>query len=85
MDERELHFEYIRASGPGGQNVNKVATAVQMRFDIANSALASDIKGRLIRLAGNRVTADGVLMHRSKTLSHPGTKSRRCDPKIRRT
>lgn len=66
MDERELHFEYIRASGPGGQNVNKVATAVQMRFDIANSALASDIKGRLIRLAGNRVTADGVLMIEAK-------------------
>ena len=66
MDERELHFEYIRASGPGGQNVNKVATAVQMRFDIANSALASDIKGRLIRLAGNRVTADGVLMLEAK-------------------
>jgi ribosome-associated protein len=66
MDERELHFEYIRASGPGGQNVNKVATAVQMRFDITNSALASDIQGRLIRLAGNRVTADGVLMIEAK-------------------
>lgn len=66
MDERELHFEYIRASGPGGQNVNKVATAVQMRFDITNSALASDIKGRLLRLAGNRVTADGVLMIEAK-------------------
>ena len=66
MDERELHFEYVRASGPGGQNVNKVATAVQMRFDIANSALASDIKGRLLRLAGNRVTADGVLMIEAK-------------------
>ncbi len=66
MDERELHFEYIRASGPGGQNVNKVATAVQMRFDIANSALASDLKGRLIRLAGNRVTADGVLLIEAK-------------------
>ena len=62
IDERELHFEYLRASGPGGQNVNKVATAVQMRFDITNSQLASDIKGRLIRLAGNRVTADGVLL-----------------------
>jgi ribosome-associated protein len=66
MDERELHFEYIRASGPGGQNVNKVATAVQMRFDITNSPLASDIKGRLIRLAGNRVNTDGVLMIEAK-------------------
>jgi ribosome-associated protein len=66
IDERELHFEYIRASGPGGQNVNKVATAVQMRFDIVNSALASEIKGRLIRFAGNRVTADGVLLIEAK-------------------
>jgi len=66
MDERELQFEYIRSSGPGGQNVNKVATAVQMRFDIANSSLASDIKGRLIQLAGKRVNADGVLMLEAK-------------------
>jgi len=66
INERELHFEYIRASGPGGQNVNKVATAVQMRFDIAHSALVSDIKGRLLRLAGNRVTVDGVLLIEAK-------------------
>jgi len=63
IDEDELQFEYVRASGPGGQNVNKVATAVQLRFDIANSpTLASDIKGRLIRLAGKRVNTDGVLI-----------------------
>ena len=66
FDERELHFDFIRAAGPGGQNVNKVATAVQMRFDIANSSLASDIQGRLIRLAGSRVTADGVLLIEAK-------------------
>lgn len=67
IDERELQFEYIRASGPGGQNVNKVATAVQLRFDIANSpSLASDIKGRLIQLAGKRVNTDGVLMFEAK-------------------
>jgi len=67
LDERELQLEYIRASGPGGQNVNKVATAVQLRFDIFNSpSLASDHKGRLIRLAGNRVTADGVLILEAK-------------------
>lgn len=67
IDERELQFEYIRASGPGGQNVNKVATAVQLRFDIRNSpSLASDIKGRLIQLAGNRVNADGVLLIEAK-------------------
>jgi ribosome-associated protein len=63
IDERELQFEYVRASGPGGQNVNKVATAVQLRFDILNSpSLASDIKGRLIQLAGKRVNADGILV-----------------------
>jgi len=63
IDERELQFEYIRASGPGGQNVNKVATAVQLRFDIPNSpSLASDVKGRLIQLAGNRVNTEGVLL-----------------------
>lgn len=63
IDERELQFEYVRASGPGGQNVNKVATAVQLRFDIPNSpSLASDIKGRLFQLAGKRVNADGILV-----------------------
>jgi len=67
IDERELQFEYIRASGPGGQNVNKVATAVQLRFDIINSpSLASDLKGRLIQLAGKRVSTDGVLLIEAK-------------------
>lgn len=63
LDERELQFDYLRASGPGGQNVNKVATAVQLRFDVVNSpSLASDLKGRLLRLAGKRINADGVLV-----------------------
>ena len=67
IDERELQFEYIRASGPGGQNVNKVATAVQLRFNILNSpSLASDLKGRLIQLSGNRVNTDGVLILEAK-------------------
>ena len=63
INEDELQVDFIRATGPGGQNVNKVATAVQLRFDIANSpSLTSDLKGRLIRLAGNRVSSDGVLI-----------------------
>jgi ribosome-associated protein len=65
--ENELTFEYIRASGPGGQNVNKVATAVQLRFDVANSpSLREDVKTRLMKLAGKRVTMDGVLVIEAK-------------------
>lgn len=67
VDERELQFEHVRASGPGGQNINKVATGIQLRFDLSNSlSLASDLKGRLIRLAGKRVNADGVLVIEAK-------------------
>jgi len=63
IDERELTFDYIRAAGPGGQNVNKVATAVQLRFDIwGNNSLPIDAKSRLIKLAGKRVTNEGVLI-----------------------
>ena len=61
--ERELQFDYIRASGPGGQNVNKVATAVQLRFDVVNSpSLTADVKARLVRLAGKRMTDAGILI-----------------------
>ena len=63
IDEKDIREEFIRSSGPGGQNVNKVATAVQLRFDIANSAsIPEEIKARLIRLSGRRITADGVLI-----------------------
>ncbi len=59
----ELTFEFVRASGPGGQNVNKVATAVQLRFDVAAStALSATVKERLRRLAGRRLTAAGILV-----------------------
>jgi ribosome-associated protein len=71
IDERELEERFVCAPGPGGQNVNKVATAVQLRFDVARSAsLPEEVRERLIRLAGRRVTSEGVLLidaHRYRT------------------
>ncbi len=63
IDEREIEQHFIRASGPGGQNVNKVATAVQIRFDVTHSrSLPDEVRRRLISLAGSRVTKGGILV-----------------------
>ena len=63
IGESELQEEFIRASGPGGQNVNKVSTAVRLRFDVANSrSLPEEVRIRLILLAGNQITEDGILI-----------------------
>ncbi len=63
LDEREIEESFVRASGPGGQNVNKLSTAVQLRFDVRGSpSLPAQVKERLERLAGARLTRDGVLV-----------------------
>jgi ribosome-associated protein len=63
IDERELQERFVRASGPGGQNVNKLSTAVELRFDMRNSsALSHEVKTRLTALAGRRLSKDGILV-----------------------
>jgi ribosome-associated protein len=72
--DKEISLEHIRSSGPGGQNVNKVSTAVQLRFDVTNSdSLAEDVKQRLKKIAGKRMTDEGVLIleaHKYRTQEH---------------
>ena len=68
LDGNELNFGFVRSSGPGGQNVNKVSTAVQLRFDVRRSPnLKHGVRERLIKLAGRKVTRDGVLIIHANT------------------
>ena len=62
IDENEIDISFVRASGPGGQNVNKLSTAVQLRFDTGRITLAPDVAARLGRLAGQRMTKEGVIV-----------------------
>src|SRR5512139_3158736 len=81
LDERELEERFVRASGPGGQNVNKVATAVELRFDVAASSLPEEVKRRLTTLAAGRLTAEGVLLidsreHRTQARNREAARER---------
>jgi len=81
ISEHELDERFVRASGPGGQNVNKVSTAVELRFNVSASALAEDVKARLVALAGKRMTADGVLLidsreHRTQAQNRAAARAR---------
>ncbi len=62
IDESEIQLDFVRSAGPGGQNVNKTATAAQLRFDTRSSSLPADVQDRVVRLAGARATEEGVIV-----------------------
>ena len=81
IDDREVEERFVRASGPGGQNVNKVSTAVELRFDVRASSLPAAVKDRLLALAASRVSVDGVLLidsreHRTQARNRDAARER---------
>src|SRR5438067_5835883 len=81
IGDHELEERFVRASGPGGQNVNKVSSAVELRFNVGASSLPAEVKQRLTALAGNRITSDGVLLidsreHRNQAKNREAARAR---------